>query len=108
MSKFLISEVFAQGNLWTSPLKRLKDNSDVPEARLGIMLKTFTYKFKKNNHGCIVLAFARMGLLVALTQESEDREFVVDSRASMHMIYSWYCGTIRPEINSNDFGDFWN
>ena len=34
-------------NLRTGPLKRLKDSSDVPEARLGILPKTFTSSKKK-------------------------------------------------------------
>ena len=45
-------------------MKRLKDSSDVPEARLGILPKTCTSSKKK----------------------SEERDFVVDSGSSMHMI----------------------
>ena len=41
-SKFLISEVSTLWNLRTSPTKRLKDNSDAPEAKHGTLPKTYT------------------------------------------------------------------
>ena len=41
-------------------MKRLNDNSDVPEARLGILQKTKN-KLKEKDKGYILLAFGRMG-----------------------------------------------
>ena len=46
--------------------------------------------------------------LAASTLTLEEREFVVDSGASMHMISKKDLSTIPPETNSNDFGGFWN
>ena len=67
------------------PMKRLKDSSDVPEARLGILPKTFTSSKKKTR-----LHSARPprngNFRAASTKESEERKFVVDSGASMHMV----------------------
>ena len=65
-------------------MKRLKDNSDVPEARLGILPKTYTSSKRTTK-----LHSARPGRVVlpaASTKELEEREFVVDSGASMHMV----------------------
>ena len=42
-----ISEVPTLQNSRTGPMKRLKDNSDVPDARLGILPKTCTSSKKK-------------------------------------------------------------
>ena len=46
-SKFLICEAPTLWNLRTSPMQRLNDSSDVPEARRGTLLKTFTSSKKK-------------------------------------------------------------
>ena len=66
-------------------MKRLNDGSDVPEARLGILLNTFTSSKKKTR---LQSTFPRREwvLPAASTKEPEDREFVVDSGASMHMV----------------------
>ena len=66
-------------------MKRLKDSSDVPEARLGILLKTFTSSKKKTR---LHSTFPRRNgyLPAASTKEPEEREFVVDSGASMQMV----------------------
>ena len=40
-------------------MKRLNDSSDVPEARLGILL--ITYKLKEIDQGYILLSRGRMG-----------------------------------------------
>ena len=60
-------------------MKRLKDNSNAPEARHGTLPKTFT-KLRST--------FPRRNGYVRLRQqkEPEEREFVVDSRTSMHMV----------------------
>ena len=41
-SNFLVSEVPTPWNLRTGPKERLKDNSDAPKARHGILLETYT------------------------------------------------------------------
>ena len=46
-SNILISEVPTLWNLRTGPMKRLKDNSDVPEARLGTLTKIYTGSKRK-------------------------------------------------------------
>ena len=66
-------------------MKRLKDNTDVPEARPGILPKILSSSKKKTR-----LDYTRprkRGLLLAAsTKELEEREFVVDSGASMPMV----------------------
>ena len=52
-------------------MERLKDNSDVPEARLGILPKTFTGSKKK---------------IRLHSTFPEERGFVVDSGGSVHMV----------------------
>ena len=59
MSKILISEVPTLLYLRIGPMKRLKDNSDAPEARHGTVPKTFTSSKKETS--CILLARGRMG-----------------------------------------------
>ena len=61
-------------------MKRLNDSSDVPEARLGILLKTYTSSKKKTR---LYSTFPRRN---GSTKGQEEREFVVDSEASMHMV----------------------
>ena len=66
-------------------MKRLNDSSDVPEARLGILPKTFTSSKKKTR---LHSSPPRKNGYSRLRQqkEPEERKFVVDSRASMHMV----------------------
>ena len=59
-SKFLISEVHTLWNLRTDRKKRLKDNSDAPETRHGILPKTCT-STKKKTKLQFPLTFGRMG-----------------------------------------------
>ena len=66
-------------------MKRLNDSSDVPEARLGILLKKHTQAQRKRQ-GYILLSRGGMGTPAASTKEPEERKFVVDSGASMHMV----------------------
>ena len=61
-------------------MKRLNDSSDVPEARLGILLKKHSQAQRKRQ-GCILLSRGGMVLLGASTKEPVEREFVVDSGA---------------------------
>ena len=49
-SKILISEVPTLWHLRTGPMKRLKDNSDVPEARDGTLPKTFSSSKRTKLH----------------------------------------------------------
>ena len=58
-------------------MKRLKDNSDVPEARRGM---------KENDEATFYSPAEEWILPVAETKEPEEREFVVDSGASMYMV----------------------
>ena len=64
VSKFLISEVPTLWNLRTGPMKWLNDSSDVPEARLGILLKTYTRSKKMTRlHSTFPVrnAYSRLG-----------------------------------------------
>ena len=63
----------------------MKDNSDAPEAKHGLLLNTHTSSKKKQ--GCILLSLSEDWVLPAASaKELEEREFVVDSRAGMHMV----------------------
>ena len=66
-------------------MKRLKDNSDAPEARRGILTKTCASSKKKTR---LHSTFPRRNGYSPLRQqtEREEREFVVDSGSSMHMV----------------------
>ena len=75
-------------------MKRLKDSSDVPEARLGILPKTFTCS--KNDKTTFYSPAEEYVLPAASTKEPEEREFVVDSGASMHMVS-------KKDLNSAEF-----
>ena len=66
-------------------MKRLKDSSDVPEARLGILLKT-GFKLKEKEKAALYSPAEEWVLPAASTKELEEIEFVVDSGASMHMV----------------------
>ena len=69
-------------------MKRLKDSSDVPEARLGILLNFFLKKNKlKEKDKAAFCSPAEEWVLPAVsTKEPEEREFVVDAGASVHMV----------------------
>ena len=62
---------------------RLNDSSDVPEARLGILVKTNTSSKKKQ--GCILLSRRGMGTSGCVNKRVGG-EFVADSGASVHMV----------------------
>ena len=65
-------------------MKRLKDNSDVPEARHGNLPRiSFTTKKRKKLHS---IRSEEWVLRAASTKEPEEREFVVGSGASIHMV----------------------
>ena len=66
-------------------MKRLNDNSDVPEARRGILPKTYTSS-KKKTRLLSTFPAEEWVLLAASTKEPEEIEFVVDSGARMHMV----------------------
>ena len=78
-------------------MKRLKDSSDVPEARLGILPKNI-YKLKENDKATFYSPVEEWVLAAASTKEPEKREFPVDSRASMHMV------SVK-DLNFAEFGD---
>ena len=65
-------------------MKRLKDKSDVPKEGLGTSPKTFTSSKRTTKLHSSRLR-KKWVLLVASTKEQEEREFVVDSGASMHL-----------------------
>ena len=67
------------------PMKRLNDSSDVPEARLGFLPKTFTSS-KRTTKATFYSPAQKWVLRVSSTKEPEEREFVVDSGASMHVV----------------------
>ena len=76
-SEILISEVPTLWNLRTGPMKRLNDNSDAPEAKQGTLPKTYTSSNKKTKlHSTRP---RKNGYSQLRQQESEEREFVVDS-----------------------------
>ena len=65
-------------------MKRLKDNSDVPEARHGILPTIFTGSMRTTKlHSTFPEGWV---LPAASTKEPEEREFVVDDRARKHMV----------------------
>ena len=61
-------------------MNRLQDNSDAPEARHGILLT------QRKNKVAFYIPAEEWVLPAASTKEPEEREFVVDSGASMHMV----------------------
>ena len=65
--------------------ERLKDNSDAPEARRGTLPKNFTSS-KRKDKATFYSPAEDWVLPVASTKEPEERVFVVDSGASMHMV----------------------
>ena len=79
-----MSEVPTLQSSRIGPTKRLKDKSDVPKARLGILPK-YIYKLKANDKATY-FSPAKWVLPSASARESEEREFVVDSGASMHVV----------------------
>ena len=80
-SKFLISEVPKLWNLRTDLKKRLKDKSDAPAARHGILPEIFTSSKRRTK----------------LHSTHLRREFVVDSEASMHMVSKRYLNSAELE-----------
>ena len=69
----------------TSPKKRLKDNSDAPEARHGTLPKTKNKLIEKDK-ATFYSPAEEWVLPAASTKEPGEREFVVDSGASTHMV----------------------
>ena len=63
-------------------MKRLNDSSDVPEARLGTLPKTYT----SSKRTTFYFPAQEWVLPAASTKNPEEREFVVDSGAGMHMV----------------------
>ena len=66
-------------------MKRLNNSSDVPEARRGILPKTYTSSKTTTR---LRSTFPRRNGYSRLRQQKslEEREFVVDSGASMHVV----------------------
>ena len=65
-------------------MKRLNDNSDVPKAMHGTLPKTC--KLKEKDKAAFYFPLEERVLPAASTKKTEEREFVVDSVASMHMV----------------------
>ena len=65
-------------------MKRLKDNSDAPEARHGTLPKNI-YKLKEKDKATFYSPAEECVLPAASKKEPQEREFVVESGASMHM-----------------------
>ena len=65
-------------------MKRLSDSSGVPEARLGILLKHL--QGQRKDKAAFHFPAEKWVLPAASIKEPEEREFVVDSGASMHMV----------------------
>ena len=83
MSQFFISEIHTVWNLRTGPLKRLKDSND---ASVAWNLAQNIYKLKEKDEATFYSPAEEWVLSAASTKEPEEREFVVDSWASMHMV----------------------
>ena len=66
-------------------MKRLNDSSDVPEEILGTLPKNI-YKLKEKDKAAFCFPAEEWVLPAASTKEPEEREFVVESGASMHMV----------------------
>ena len=105
---FLISEVLTLWNWRTGPTKRLNDSSDVPEARLGILPKII-YKLKEKDKAAFYFPAKELVLRASSTKDPEEREFVVDSGASMHMVSKNDLNSAELEImrtsKKSDYGD---
>ena len=84
-SKILISEVPTLWNVRTGHMYRLRDSSDVLKARLWILANN-RYKLKEKDKDAFFSPAEKWVLPVASTKEPDDREFVVGSGASMHMV----------------------
>ena len=66
-------------------MKRLNDGSDVPKARLRILLKTCT-KLKEKDKAAFYFTAKEWVVPAASQKELKEREFVVDSGAGMQMV----------------------
>ena len=71
-SKILISEVPTLWNLRTGPMKRLKDSSDVPEARLGILPKNM--QALRERHSYILMHMEGFVYSIRL-KDTDDTQF---------------------------------
>ena len=72
-------------NLRTGLQERLQDKSDAP-AEMRENLPRISFKLKKEDKSTFHSPDEEWTLLAASTINSEEREFVVDSRANMHMV----------------------
>ena len=70
-------------NLRTGLRKRLKDSSDVPEARF---LAEYICKLEEKDKATFYSPAKEWVLPAAPTKEPEERKFVVDSGACMHVV----------------------
>ena len=67
-------------------MKRLKDKSDVPAQSKAWDLAKNKYKLKEKDKAAFYFLAEEWVLPAASTKELEERKFVVDSGASMHMV----------------------
>ena len=84
-SKFLISEVPTLWNLRTDLWERLQHKSDVPAEMRGELARKID-KLKKEDKATFHSLSEEWFVLAASTIDPEEREFVVDSGASMHVV----------------------
>ena len=66
-------------------MKRLKDNSDAPEARHGTLPKNLC-KLQEKDKATLYSPAEEWVLAAASTKEPEERKFVADSGACMHVV----------------------
>ena len=71
-------------NLRTDLQKRQQDKSDVPVDAWELARKIFS--LKKARHSYILFTFRGVDLAGRIHKKTEEREFVVDSRACVHMV----------------------
>ena len=66
-------------------MKRLNDSSDVLRSKAWNLAKNI-HKLQEKDKAAFYFPAEEWVLPAATTKEPEEREFVVDSRASMHMV----------------------
>ena len=78
------TKVTTLSNSRIGPTKRLRDKSDVPKARLGILPKNIQAQSERQSY--ILFACRTVDSPRCFSKRAARREFVVDSGARMHMV----------------------
>ena len=81
-------------------MKRLKDSSDVPEAKAWNLAKNM-YKLTEKDKATFFFPAEEWVLPLASTKELEEREFVVDSGPSMHTVSKKDLDSAELETNED-------